>query len=113
MSLRVWASVLFLLQKRYLLHALCVASFGHLSAAVAALLAHLGRGRGSYGIHRPRSRFSMASVMFAPAKYTTPPAIAAWEFGSESVLCETQFMPHKGQYELEKDTQPLSAKRKM
>ena len=55
----------------------------------------------------------MTSVMSAPGRYTTPPAIAAWEFGSETVLCETQLMPHNGQYESEKDPTSLSAKRKM
>ena len=92
MSLRVWASVLFLLKKSYLL------------SRLFWLRSRL--------ISRPRSRFSMTSVMFAPGQYTTPPAIAAWESGSESVLCETQLMPHKGQYELEKDPKPLSAERK-
>ena len=44
--------------------------------------------------------------------YETPPAIAALEDGIGSVQCETQCMPHKGQYELEKDPKQFTAKRK-
>ena len=44
--------------------------------------------------------------------FETPPAIAALEDGKGSVLCETQLMPHKGQYELERDPKPATAKRK-
>ena len=44
--------------------------------------------------------------------YETPPAIAALEDGIGSVQCETQCMPHKGQYELEKEPKPFTAKRK-
>ena len=51
--------------------------------------------------------------MSGAAKYTTPAAVAAWERGSaETVLCETQLMPHKGQYELEQDPSPPSRKTK-
>ena len=51
----------------------------------------------------------MTSAMSEPGKYTTPPAIAAWQCGAEScVQCESQLMPHKGQYELAKDKNPLS-----
>ena len=46
-------------------------------------------------------------------KYETPPAIVAWLSGSaDSVLCEAQFMPHKGQYELTIDPNPPSQKHK-
>ena len=44
--------------------------------------------------------------------FETPPAIAAFEDGKDSVLCETQLMPHKGQYELIRDPKPATAKRK-